>query len=362
MFLVHDEQAEFRNRREDGGARADDDVGAAFVDRRPVLAPFGIGDVAVEHADAVEPRAEPRHRLRREGDLRHEDDPLPARLDAEAQRPQIDFRLAAAGDAVEQRHVEPAARERRLDPVERRLLLGRRDRRLGAGDGQLQERIGRGFFQQRQEAGLAKFRDDARVRFCEPRQFAGYDFTWNPRERPENASLPRRALLDLRGVREQFLRRARGGNPLDAPRRGARLDDRRQYGVERLAPGTAIIAGHPFRQVAHLLVEERALVQHSENIPDARRMDAGIGRKLDARPRHLALAERHAHPCADRHGPAQRLRHPVMEQFVHGHVQRHGRIKRRCVRHRAPLSAAIRSELELVERPRSIVAKPADTE
>ena len=109
VFLVHDEQAELRHGGEDGGARADDDVGPAFVDRRPLRAAVGIGHVAVQHADAVEPRAEPRHGLRRQRDLRHEDDALPARLDAEAQRPQIDFRLAAAGDAVKQRHVEPAA-------------------------------------------------------------------------------------------------------------------------------------------------------------------------------------------------------------------------------------------------------------
>ena len=53
VLLIHDDEAEVLQRREDGAARADDDVGAAFADLVPFVVPFAVGEMAVQHGDAL---------------------------------------------------------------------------------------------------------------------------------------------------------------------------------------------------------------------------------------------------------------------------------------------------------------------
>ena len=109
VFLVHDDQAERLHRREDGRARADDDPRAALANLVPLVVPLAGGQMAVQHRDqrlqraGTEPRLEALDRLRRERDLRHEDDRALALFQRVGDGLQIDLRLAAAGDAVEGR-------------------------------------------------------------------------------------------------------------------------------------------------------------------------------------------------------------------------------------------------------------------
>ena len=102
MLLVHHEQAQVGDRREDGRARSDDDARLAFADAPPLVVALAHGQLAVEHGDR---RAEARHRRpheqRREGDLRQEEDHAPAGGERGLGGPEIHLGLPAAGDAVQ---------------------------------------------------------------------------------------------------------------------------------------------------------------------------------------------------------------------------------------------------------------------
>ena len=79
VLFVDDDQAEVRLRREDGRARADDDVVAPVGDAVPLVEQLAVAEAAVQHGDALEALAEAPHRLRRQRDLRHQHDRAPAR-------------------------------------------------------------------------------------------------------------------------------------------------------------------------------------------------------------------------------------------------------------------------------------------
>ena len=104
LFIDHD-QTEIGVRQEQRRARADDDGDFALGDgfpgaRAPARREFGmpLGRTRAEtRGKAVE-------ELRGERDLRHQDQALPAGADGVGHRLEINFGLARAGDAVEQRH------------------------------------------------------------------------------------------------------------------------------------------------------------------------------------------------------------------------------------------------------------------
>ena len=103
VLLVDDDQPEPADRREDRGARADDDARLAARDPRTLVAPLGVGERRVEDRDPVaEARAHPADRLRRERDLGHEHDRPEAALEHRRARLQVHLGLAGAGRAVEQ--------------------------------------------------------------------------------------------------------------------------------------------------------------------------------------------------------------------------------------------------------------------
>ena len=64
--------------------------------------PLGVAQMAVQHGHLAEPQPEPLDRLRRQADLRHQHDRLPPVADHLLDRLDVDLRLAAAGDAVEE--------------------------------------------------------------------------------------------------------------------------------------------------------------------------------------------------------------------------------------------------------------------
>ncbi len=117
MLLVDDDQAEPAHRREDRRARADDDPRLPARDPLALVAPLGVGQPRVEDRDAVaEARAHAADGLRRERDLRHEQDrPEPA-LERRRAGLQVHLGLARAGRPVEQERPARAGVERRDDP------------------------------------------------------------------------------------------------------------------------------------------------------------------------------------------------------------------------------------------------------
>ena len=123
LFVEHD-QPQVRRRREHGAARADDHLHLAARNPLPVPMPLGIAQMAVQHGHVAEPRAKPFPRLRRQADLRHQHDRLPAVADHFFDRLDVDFRLAAAGDAVNQNRLVPRRPQRLRIALERRLLIG----------------------------------------------------------------------------------------------------------------------------------------------------------------------------------------------------------------------------------------------
>ena len=137
MLLVDADHAERRERREHGRAGADDDGRLAGNDPFALVPPFGVGETRVEQRHPVaEAGAEAAERLRRQRDLRHEDDRASGAGESGLTRPDVHLGLAAPGRAGEQ-DVPAAGRDEALDPREHALLRLREPgrRRLGGQAG-----------------------------------------------------------------------------------------------------------------------------------------------------------------------------------------------------------------------------------
>jgi hypothetical protein len=104
VLLVDDDRAQVRERREDGGARADHDALLPAPERPPLVVPLAVAERGVEHGHAVaEDGLEAPDRLRRQRDLGHEHDRGTAlHLHHLAEQFDVDQRLAGAGDAAQQ--------------------------------------------------------------------------------------------------------------------------------------------------------------------------------------------------------------------------------------------------------------------
>ncbi len=102
MFFVEHDQAKMGRGGEDGAASADDDFDFALGDASPVFVAFDVAQMAVQYGDAIEAGAETTDGLRREADFGHEQDGLPSEADDVFDRLDVNFGLAAAGDAVDE--------------------------------------------------------------------------------------------------------------------------------------------------------------------------------------------------------------------------------------------------------------------
>ncbi len=101
LLFVHDDEAEIFERRENGGARAHNDARFAAAHAPPFAGAFDIRQAAVQHGDAcAESRANQAADPQSERNFRHEDDGRLAARERRFDRAEIDFRFAAAGDAV----------------------------------------------------------------------------------------------------------------------------------------------------------------------------------------------------------------------------------------------------------------------
>ena len=126
--LVHDQEFDARQRREDRASSADDHVNLPASAGLPRIVAFAIREGRVEHRDAPpEGPFEALRRLRRKRDLRNENDRAPSARQDAPDGLHVDVRLSAACHAVQQRRCEATRVERPRDPVHRRTLLaGRR--------------------------------------------------------------------------------------------------------------------------------------------------------------------------------------------------------------------------------------------
>ena len=104
VLLVDDDQAEPRQRREHRQARAEHQVGQAEVRRQPAAQALRRRQAAVQRDDAPagEALGEARFELRRQVDLGHQHQRLPAGAERLCGGAQVDLGLAAAGHAVQQ--------------------------------------------------------------------------------------------------------------------------------------------------------------------------------------------------------------------------------------------------------------------
>ena len=162
VLLVDDDRAEVRERREDRRPRANGDLLLPPLEREPRVVALAVAERRVEHGHAVaKDGPEAVHGLRSERDLRHEHDRRPALpLDHLPQQLDVDKRLSAAGDAVQQAHL---ARRRACERVDR-VTLGRRGlvpggrRRGSQGEGIARD----GLAGDRHQAALRKRRQHRR--------------------------------------------------------------------------------------------------------------------------------------------------------------------------------------------------------
>ena len=121
MLFVDDDEPEVFDGREDGGARADDEIHVASSDAVPLIVTLAVGHAAVLNRHAIAERGpELRGRLRRQRDLGDEHQDAASEGDGVARQPHVQLRLAAAGHAVQQRRVKA-------------LLVGQRDQRRERG-------------------------------------------------------------------------------------------------------------------------------------------------------------------------------------------------------------------------------------
>ena len=100
MLLVEHDQPKIRRRSKDGTACPDHDLDFALRDPPPMLVTLDVGHVAMKHRHSIEPRPEAGDRLRRQADLGHKQNRLPAKSHDFLNGLDIHLGLAAARHAV----------------------------------------------------------------------------------------------------------------------------------------------------------------------------------------------------------------------------------------------------------------------
>ena len=104
VFFIDNDSSQSRQRCEECRARTDDDIDFTSACRAPRFGAVAVGDVAVEDGDSFDSQTlfEAFGGLWRQRDFRNEHDGLLAGGEDAFEEAQIDFGLAAAGDAMEQ--------------------------------------------------------------------------------------------------------------------------------------------------------------------------------------------------------------------------------------------------------------------
>ena len=127
VCFVDDDEPHVWNRREECAARADDDVDIAARCGMPTIETLALRKAGVEHGDAfAENGFEASRGLRRERYFGNQDDRAAAGFDRFCDRPNVDERLAAPGNALDEELRKRARFDPRDDRVDRTRLLVRR--------------------------------------------------------------------------------------------------------------------------------------------------------------------------------------------------------------------------------------------
>ena len=128
LLFVDDDEAEIFERRENRGARAHNDARLAVANAPPFAGAFDIREAAVQNGDnRAEARADQPAEPERERDFRNQDDRGFSARKRRFDRAQIDFRFAAARDAVKQAGRKFARHNPAPDFSERFFLFGVQD-------------------------------------------------------------------------------------------------------------------------------------------------------------------------------------------------------------------------------------------
>ena len=300
MLLVDDDEPRRRQRCEHGRSRADDEPRLAAVGAPPRVEPLPLGDGRVQHGELLaEAFAQAAHELRRQADLGHEQQRLPAGRELRRDEPQVDLGLAAARDAVQQIRAESLARRlRRRDRREHAALIGgelglapRRARaraqpagaRVGAAGSIQPLAASRSSVPAATSCALSSLAvKRARAQRRERARLL-------PRACAAAARDPARGRAPSAATRARAARRSRGLRAATLATRGS-ARRRRDGGSTRRptaarARSSAPIAG--------------ARVEHAADRLQPRRRHVGRGRMVDDEADPLAAAERYAHATAE---------------------------------------------------------------
>ena len=136
VLLIHHDQAQPLDRREEGGTRAKHHIHLTRADASPFIQPLGVAESAMQQRDpARETPGVAFQRLWCQRDFGNEHDATLSPRQRRGQRLQVDFGLAAAGDAMQQKHLAGSRLARCGDGGQRARLGGcqREWRRLSDG-------------------------------------------------------------------------------------------------------------------------------------------------------------------------------------------------------------------------------------
>ena len=317
MLLVDHHQAEVAHRGEDRRARADADPRLARMQALPLVAALARRQPRMEQRHAVaEPRREPRDRLGRQPDLRHEHDralpPLQRRLGGR----QVDLGLARARDPVQQVLAAGAAVHRRDDRLDRRALLGRQRRPARRGADLHHPRAPQALLvaepDEPPRLQAAQRRPVDPVVGLEPaRRELGAVRRALARQPLERAALPRPQPGTV--AKRPPAGRGGGGERLEPrPRPPARpAHGGRQHELQPTSRGRAVLAGHPDAEPDELGRRPRRQGLDRLGEPFGWQL-ARLG-DVDHDSDHPPAAERHQQDAADA-DLAQPLRQAVVER------------------------------------------------
>ena len=124
MLLIDDHQPKVLKRQEKCRPRADDQPRLALRHHPPEPPPLGHRDARVPfRRPRPEPRLDPRQELRRQGDLRQEDQRLPPAAQTFRHRLQVHFGLPRPRHPFQERRRIPPQRHRGHQRIPRRDLI-----------------------------------------------------------------------------------------------------------------------------------------------------------------------------------------------------------------------------------------------
>jgi hypothetical protein len=320
VLLVDDDRPELGDRREHGRTRPDRDPLLPTPERQPRVVALAVGERRVEHRDLIAERAaEPVDRLRRQRDLRHQHDrALPALPHHAAQQLDVDERLAAPRDAVQQERLPCASGSH---PVHDRLLRRRRRvrrRRSGASG----ERIARdrlvGY------RGEAARHQPLEHRRREPKLLEQVRHRRPPAERLEQLvqrALLRRAREDALPVEERLHVPRQHGHAMRLHHRGRRRragERHRERRAQHDADRHHVVLGNPPPEREQLRRERRLRVRHVDDRLGRDRVPAPPNQRrriarTEVDPELRPTAQRHHHARARDQGVPEPRWHRIGE-------------------------------------------------